>query len=158
MKSLAWIMLTTIGLALTVPAARAEQYKVDPVHSSVVFRIKHLGVSYCYGRFDKISGTFTLDEQNPAASTIDVVVESGSVDTGNASATPTCASRFFRRRQVSHDSLRVDQSHPAGEWALHRRRRPHVARRDQARDARDRSHGLGQGNDGRNSQRTGDEL
>jgi polyisoprenoid-binding protein YceI len=84
MKSLAWIILTTIGLALTAPAARAEQYKVDPVHSSVVFRIKHLGVSYCYGRFDKISGTFTLDEQNPAASTIDVVVESGSVDTGNA--------------------------------------------------------------------------
>jgi polyisoprenoid-binding protein YceI len=85
MKSFAGIMFTTMGLALIGPAAaRAEQYKVDPVHSSVVFRIKHLGVSYCYGRFDKISGTFTLDEQNPSASVIDVVVETGSVDTANA--------------------------------------------------------------------------
>ncbi len=84
MKRVAWMMLALISLAALPALAHADQYKVDPVHSSVVFRIKHLGVSYCYGRFDKASGTFSLDEQNPAASAIDVVVEAGSVDTANA--------------------------------------------------------------------------
>jgi len=64
-------------------AIAAEQYKVDAIHSSIVFRIKHMGVSYCYGRFNKVSGVFNLDAQNPAASEIDVTVEAGSVDTAS---------------------------------------------------------------------------
>ncbi|HEY4312369.1 MAG TPA: YceI family protein [Pirellulales bacterium] len=84
MRNFACALLVTTAITTALPTiACAQQYKVDPVHSSVVFRVKHLGVSYCYGRFDKTSGTFQLDEQNPSASAIDVVVESGSVDTSN---------------------------------------------------------------------------
>ena len=42
---------TTASLA----AVAAETYEADPVHSSVVFRCKHLGISQFYGRFNRIS-------------------------------------------------------------------------------------------------------
>jgi polyisoprenoid-binding protein YceI len=72
-----------LAAAATCPVIAADQYKVDAIHSSIVFRIKHMGVSYCYGRFNKVSGVFNLDAQDPAASEIDVTVESGSIDTAS---------------------------------------------------------------------------
>ncbi|MCE9595062.1 MAG: YceI family protein [Planctomycetes bacterium] len=68
--------------AITLPVAGAT-YQIDPVHSTVLFRIKHLGVSYTYGRFNEVSGSFVYDEKAPEASTINVEVEVASVDTNN---------------------------------------------------------------------------
>jgi len=82
MRSIARTMLIIAAVSAT-PAFADEQYKVDAVHSSVVFRVKHMGVSYCYGRFNKVSGTFHLDELNPAESTLDVSVDVSSIDTAN---------------------------------------------------------------------------
>ena len=42
--------------------AQAERYQVDPMHSSVVFRVKHMNVANFYGRFNEISGTVEIDE------------------------------------------------------------------------------------------------
>jgi polyisoprenoid-binding protein YceI len=64
-------------------AEAADSYKADPVHSSVVFKIKHMNTSYSWGRFNDISGTFALDEQNPAQSQLNFQVKTASVDTGN---------------------------------------------------------------------------
>jgi polyisoprenoid-binding protein YceI len=74
-----------VGFSLGVaPGARAaDTYKVDTVHSTVVFRIKHMNVSYFNGRFNQLSGTLTFDEQNPAGSLIDLKMTSDSIDTGD---------------------------------------------------------------------------
>ncbi len=56
-------------------------WKVDPVHSSVVFKVKHAGASWFYGSFNAVSGGFTLDAKSPADSSIEVVVDAGSIDT-----------------------------------------------------------------------------
>ena len=64
-------MLNTIwrlGLAVLVvacgSAARAaDAYAVDPVHSSISFKISHVGISYIHGRFNDFSGTFTIDNR-----------------------------------------------------------------------------------------------
>ncbi len=63
------------------PAAAAETYKLDPEHTSVVFRVKHLGVAYVYGRFNGPSGSFVFDESSPAKSSIEVQVDAKKVDT-----------------------------------------------------------------------------
>jgi len=88
-------LLTTSFVALsgagaareTVPAANvaagADTYGVDAAHTSVVFRIKHLGVSYFYGRFNAIDGSYALDAENPGASSIEVTVDTESVDTNS---------------------------------------------------------------------------
>ncbi|MBX3358577.1 MAG: YceI family protein [Phycisphaeraceae bacterium] len=61
----------------------AEAFNVDPVHSTAIYRVKHLGTSYSYGRFTDISGTFLLDPENPDKSVIDVTINTESIDSGN---------------------------------------------------------------------------
>jgi polyisoprenoid-binding protein YceI len=70
--------------ALCPPARAGDNYQVDPVHSSVVFRVKHMGVGYSYGRFNDIGGTFAFDDKDPAATSFDIQLKADSVDTANA--------------------------------------------------------------------------
>ena len=69
--------------AAVAPIQAAEPYKVDSVHSAVIFRVKHMNVSHAYGRFHEIGGTFDLDETNPAQSKIDIKVPASSIDTAS---------------------------------------------------------------------------
>ena len=71
-------------VALAAPAAlAAETFAIDPVHSAVLFKVNHLGVSNFYGRFQDVSGTYVLDADNPAASSFDVTINAESIDTHN---------------------------------------------------------------------------
>lgn len=76
----ALVAVLLAGLVAQTSAARAESYRVDPVHSSVIFKIRHLNTSYFQGRFNSVAGQLTLDAPNPA---IDVQVKAESVDTAN---------------------------------------------------------------------------
>src|SRR6187399_976886 len=40
-------------------AADAKSYTGDPVHSNVLFKVKHAGASNFYGRFNKVNSTFS---------------------------------------------------------------------------------------------------
>ena len=63
------------------PAPAAETYKLDPDHTSIIFRLKHLGVAYVYGRFGGPTGSFVFDESSPANSSIEIQVDAKNVDT-----------------------------------------------------------------------------
>lgn len=70
-------------LAATV--AGAADYKIDPAHSFVEFKIPHLGFSIMDGRFNDISGTFHYDpEAGESAQAISVVIPTESIDTNHA--------------------------------------------------------------------------
>jgi polyisoprenoid-binding protein YceI len=60
---------TTLIVILSLATLRlfAADYKIDPTHSFVTFRIQHLGYSWLHGQFRNISGQFTYDEDNPEA-------------------------------------------------------------------------------------------
>ena len=92
-------VVAAVGLALAlvvalvamatpaVPSAielDAATFKVDRVHSSIVFKIRHNGVSNFYGRFNEFAGTFTFDPDDLAAASFDISVDATSIDTGNA--------------------------------------------------------------------------
>jgi polyisoprenoid-binding protein YceI len=62
----------------------ADSYTADPVHSTIVYRVKHMNATYFWGRFNTITGSFTLDEANPAQSRFEFQVKADSIDTGNA--------------------------------------------------------------------------
>ena len=62
-------------------AYSAETYKLDPAHSSIVFRVKHLGVSYVFGRFNGPTGSFVFDESAPSKCAIEMQAETKNVDT-----------------------------------------------------------------------------
>ncbi|MDC3379510.1 YceI family protein [Planctomycetota bacterium] len=73
-------LLTLIGPSAAIAG---DEYAVDPVHSMVIFRIKHMGVSNFYGRFNEVSGSLTVDEENAANCEFQITVNSASVDTNN---------------------------------------------------------------------------
>jgi polyisoprenoid-binding protein YceI len=70
------------GLVLPTVAGAAS-YSVDPTHSSAIFKIKHLGTSNFYGAFKGMSGTVDFDPANPAKSSVNVTIQSASVDSRN---------------------------------------------------------------------------
>ena len=76
-----------LAAALALPGvAAAENYVIDTeqAHAFVQFRIKHLGYSWLYGRFNDFSGRFTYDEKDPAASYTEVEINTASLDSNHA--------------------------------------------------------------------------
>lgn len=63
--------------------AAADVYTIDPVHSTIMFRIKHLGVSYTFARFNQISGAISLDAAKPESSSVNIEIKTESIDSGN---------------------------------------------------------------------------
>ena len=81
-------ILRRLSLAALVTAAAsaahaADTYSVDPVHSSISFKISHVGISYIHGRFDDFSGQFVIDKDDPAKSSFSLAIKVDSVDTNN---------------------------------------------------------------------------
>ena len=72
------VVLLALGL---VQSAVADTFKVDPAHSSVVFRIGHLDLSHVYGRFNGATGQVEYDPAAPDQARFDVQVEAKNVDT-----------------------------------------------------------------------------
>ncbi len=58
-------------------------YVVDSGHSSVVFRVTHMGAAPFYGRFNDIKGEFSFDGDNPEKSTFNVEIDPASIDTNS---------------------------------------------------------------------------
>jgi len=75
--------LTIIAaLAMAVAAAgQAGTWKMDPMHSSAQFSVRHLGVSTVRGAFTKVSGTAAYDPADPSKASLDASIETTSVDT-----------------------------------------------------------------------------
>lgn len=74
---------SVLGTASTTGVA-SKVFDLDAVHSSVVFRIKHMNVAHFFGRFNEIGGSFLLDPANPEASSVNITIKTESVDTANA--------------------------------------------------------------------------
>jgi len=70
-------------VAASVASADAKAFEIDAVHSAVIYRIKHMNVAWNYGRFNKMSGQFHLDKENPASSVLSVSVDASSIDSAN---------------------------------------------------------------------------
>jgi len=59
-------------------------WNIDPAHTVVGFKVRHMMISNVKGTFGKISGVLTYDEADPANSTVVATVEVGSIATGDA--------------------------------------------------------------------------
>jgi polyisoprenoid-binding protein YceI len=75
----------------------AQDFKIDPNHSSANFSVKHLLVSTVRGRFSSgVTGTIHLDQQDITKSSVTADIKTDTVDTDNASRDKDLHSeRFF---------------------------------------------------------------
>lgn len=72
--------LCFILLSGAVPAAAAT-YLLDPAHTYILFRVKHLDIGYSYGRFNGPEGVIEWDDTAPEKSRVEMSVNAGNVDT-----------------------------------------------------------------------------
>lgn len=85
--------LTTSVLAMALAAASAlpthalaEKYVIDTkgAHAFIQFQIQHLGYSWLFGRFNTFEGSFDYDEKNPDKASVQVEIDTASIDSSHA--------------------------------------------------------------------------
>jgi polyisoprenoid-binding protein YceI len=100
--------------AFVLSANAADTFKVDPVHSFVLFSVQHFGVSNSYGRFNDVSGTVVFDKDNPSKSSVELSVAVESLDTHNSIRDQSLKSPdYFNAKQfptITFKSTKVEGS------------------------------------------------
>jgi polyisoprenoid-binding protein YceI len=74
------ILLAAAALAVLTTAARAADYEIDPAHTQIGFKAKHV-VGKVPGRFTKFSGSFAYDAKNPKAWKAEATIDAASINT-----------------------------------------------------------------------------
>ena len=85
----------------------AGAYTIDPAHTSVLFRVDHLGFSMYTARFKKASADLQFDPANLAASSVTVNVDASSLETDY----PNVAEHDFNAQLLSETWLNAAE-HP----------------------------------------------
>jgi polyisoprenoid-binding protein YceI len=77
-KAASILLIAGPAIAATAPAAPqppAGAYAIDPAHTSVTFRVSHLGFSHYTARFSKIGGRLKFDPAHPAAMAVEASID-----------------------------------------------------------------------------------
>ncbi len=74
------VLVTTIFA--TSVRAESEVYEIDPVHSTVAFKVRHF-FTEVPGRFKEFSGTITVDPENLENLSTETTIKAASIDTDN---------------------------------------------------------------------------
>ena len=75
--------MVVMGLVALFGVANAEVWKVDLVHSSVGFTVKHLVVSKVHGQFTEFEGEINYDGKDLSAGSVTFTIQAKSIDTDN---------------------------------------------------------------------------
>lgn len=118
------IFLMVLWLMGTSTPVLAATYEIDPVHSSVEFKIRHL-VGRVTGSFEKFKGEIEFDESRIGLSSISVMIDVASINTRVEDRDKHLRSEDFfdaeKFPQASFVSKRVDEAsqHIIGDFTLH---------------------------------------
>lgn len=96
LRSLSALLVLPAAVAVAAPAARVVEapparvealapatYQIDPVHSELSFRVRHL-IGRVAGTFNEWEGTLRFDPADVAGGSVQVTVQTASINTLNA--------------------------------------------------------------------------
>ncbi|HEX5755940.1 MAG TPA: YceI family protein [Arenimonas sp.] len=140
-------LLTLAGLAapaaVTPAAAAARDYRIDPVHTRLLFRIDHAGLSTAMGSFSGITGSLRFDPDDPAATRVEVRIPIDRLDLGDPEWNHTMSGRGWfdaeRHPQARYVADRVEVLDD-GRWRIHGQLTLRGQQREVALDARINAH------------------
>ena len=75
---------TAAFLIMAPVFAIASTWNIDPEHTNVGFKVRHLMVSNVKGGFGKVSGVVNVDDKDITKSSTTVTIDTTSIDTGVA--------------------------------------------------------------------------
>ncbi|HJR53967.1 MAG TPA: YceI family protein [Gemmatimonadota bacterium] len=106
------------GSVSALPAGLVE-YEVDPAHTQVLFKVRHMGISTVTGRFNRFAATFAYDPADPAASWLTATIDAASIDTENERRDNHLRSAdFFAADSYPTLTFQSTRVGPAGEGRL----------------------------------------
>jgi len=74
-----------LSVALLAPLnVLAATYTLDPAHTTIGFKVKHLMITNVKGSFEKFKGTVVIDEKDITKSKVNVSIEIASINTNIA--------------------------------------------------------------------------
>lgn len=124
------VILLLIGFAGITQPMGIMNYEIDTTHSMIIFRAKHNGVSYNYGRFNEFTGEIMISADRVIERTVEFEVKAASIDTGNQkrdqhlrSSDFFSAKQFplitFKSTEVSEKEGQEDVLEVTGDLELH---------------------------------------
>jgi polyisoprenoid-binding protein YceI len=110
----------------------AGAWQLDPSHSSVIWRVRHTGLTWYTGRFDEISARLDFDPARPDAAQLTAIIAADSISTGDAAFDTVLSESWLhadRHPQLVFRSQRIeriDDTHGRahGELSLNGRTHP----------------------------------
>ncbi|MET4025823.1 polyisoprenoid-binding protein YceI [Marinobacter sp. MBR-99] len=78
------VSVALIGTANASEHSGTYAFDKEGAHQFITFKISHLGYSWLYGRFNDFDGEFVYDAENPENSTVNVTIDTASVDSNHA--------------------------------------------------------------------------
>ena len=77
------ILFAGLTLAAATANAQSAAWKIDPAHSGIEFKIRHMRVSNVRGTLSKPSGVIQLDEKDITKSSVEATIDATTVNTNN---------------------------------------------------------------------------
>ena len=110
MKALRLIFFAAV--LVSAAAQATETFKIDPSHSTIAFKVRHM-LGTAKGKFSKFSGTVVVDHEHPEQSSVSVVIDAASIDTGIAKRDEHLRDELFnvaKYPEITFKSRRVKQT------------------------------------------------
>jgi polyisoprenoid-binding protein YceI len=97
-------------------AAAPLTLEADPAHSNAGFAVKHMMVTTVRGQFDKVASTLHWNKDDPAKSSVDLKIETASVDTHNEKRDAHLKSAdFFDAQKCPEITFKSEKIEKAGD-------------------------------------------
>jgi polyisoprenoid-binding protein YceI len=70
-----------VGLVIAshLLCAQGANWKIDPLHSSAQFSVRHMMISTVRGQFGGVRGNIVYDPKNPTAATVEATIDPRSI-------------------------------------------------------------------------------
>jgi len=76
-------LFTVAAIVMTISAVDAAEWKIDPVHSTIGFEVRHLVISRIRGQFQEFDCSLKFDNSAIEAGSVEFTVQTASIDTDN---------------------------------------------------------------------------
>ncbi|MGA8058318.1 MAG: YceI family protein [Candidatus Binataceae bacterium] len=112
-------MIALILMIAAPLAASADTWQIDPAHTTVGFTVRHMTISSVRGQFDKVAGTITAKDNDPASAVIEATIDTASIDTRSADRDSDLKSPNFldvtKYPTMTFKSKKIEAAAP-GKW------------------------------------------
>ncbi|MEW5796000.1 MAG: YceI family protein [Candidatus Zixiibacteriota bacterium] len=77
------VLMVVALVAVAAAPSQAEQWKVDPVHSGVHFKVSHMVIAKVNGEFKEFDATLDFDGEDVSTASVQATAKTASISTDN---------------------------------------------------------------------------